>query len=560
VAAGLTIWNRLEPLDSSSRLDDSLNARIADPLWLLHRQWQLGELDGNDAGSPVAVTVRRVAVPLARYRPDGSAPVEAYDPTVLPLEPVVEAERVRGVAGQQLRLSAEAGAHFLRLLVRAGAGDQVPAYRQAFGLQVPRQGSPEADPLGAEAATLLSGRAVDGDRLADELREARRAQGGVLLELPASFPLGTAAVVAAVATWLAWYEELIVEPRSDEPTPPAWQPPRLEYRFSTGATTAAAATTLAARSYDDGHLDWPDLSADGGEDLGGEVEPLSADHVAVPVPLSYSGMPAHRFWEIEDSHVNFAAVQTTSTDVVRMLLTGFALDYGDDWFMLPLDAPVGSMLTVTKLSVRDTFGHVTEVPPTVDPVGGRRWAMYSLSAGGSDASGALLLPPTLAASLSGPALEEVAFFRDEQANLVWAVERTTASPLGTPVDRYRYGQPVSRVEVDVTDVGDADLVYRLTTPIPTNWHPYLPTATGDGDLRLQRLATRAPQGLIVQESAVLEDEEVSRGGVVVERAWQYARWTDGRPLLWLGRRVQGGRGEGSSGLSWDSTEPVPPRQ
>lgn len=56
------------------------------------------------------------------------------------------------------------------------------------------------------------------------------------------------------------------------------------------------------------------------------------------------------------------------------------------------------------------------------------------------------------------------------------------------------------------------------------------------------------------ESAVVEDEEVSRGGLVVERTWQFSRWTAGQPLLWLGRRVKGGRGEGSSGLAWDLTE------
>ena len=36
-----------------------------------------------------------------------------------------------------------------------------------------------------------------------------------------------------------------------------------------------------------------------------------------------------------------------------------------------------------------------------------------------------------------------------------------------------------------------------------------------------------------------------------ERAFQFARWLDGRSLLWLGRRKRSGRGEGSSGLRFD---------
>jgi hypothetical protein len=173
----------------------------------------------------------------------------------------------------------------------------------------------------------------------------------------------------------------------------------------------------------------------------------------------------------------------------------------------------------------------------------------------------LFVPPTLGVTTAGTPIEEVAFFRDEMANVVWAVERTTPSPLGTPIDRYRNAQPASavRAPVDVTALGDAELVYRLTTPVPSNWYPYLPRRTPAGDdITLERLPASRPRGAIAAESVVLEDEEVSRGGVVVSRAWQYARWTDGRPLLWLGRHTRPGHGEGSSGLAWDTTELPPP--
>jgi len=53
-------------------------------------------------------------------------------------------------------------------------------------------------------------------------------------------------------------------------------------------------------------------------------------------------MPAHRHWEIEDSLVSFAGIEAGSTDIVRMLLTDFALVYGDDWFVVPFAATVGS--------------------------------------------------------------------------------------------------------------------------------------------------------------------------------------------------------------------------
>ena len=49
----------------------------------------------------------------------------------------------------------------------------------------------------------------------------------------------------------------------------------------------------------------------------------------------------------------------------------------------------------------------------------------------------------------------------------------------------------------------------------------------------------------------LAEEEVPREGAMVERAFQHARWFDGRSLLWLGRCKVPGRGEGASGLRFD---------
>jgi hypothetical protein len=50
------------------------------------------------------------------------------------------------------------------------------------------------------------------------------------------------------------------------------------------------------------------------------------------------------------------------------------------------------------------------------------------------------------------------------------------------------------------------------------------------------------------------EEEIPREGARVTRAFQYARWFNGVPLLWIGRRKQPGRGEGSSGLKFDTAK------
>jgi hypothetical protein len=567
MVASITTWFRLEPLDQSSDLQASLTAPIADPLWLLHRQWQIGELDANDAGSPIAIKIRYEQAPLSRLRAGPSGPggpaVTDYDPSVAPLEPLVEAETVRGIPAQHRRLAAEAGLQFLRTLRAAGLHQLQQGFRDLFPLQLAPSPHPEADPTGAEAAMLLTGRALDGDRLAARLRAHRRRHGSRLESLPADFPTGGRPddVLAAAVTWLAWYEDLLVEPEPPSPptgTPPGWNARRLEYQFTSGCHASTGPLSLGAEAYDDGYLDWPDLSVVTDDLAAPATKPSTTEQVSIPVPLAYPGMPAHRHWEIEDSHVNFATIEAGSTDIVRLLLTEFALVYGDDWFVAPLPVQVGSLVSVTDATIRDTFGVISSMPATQPlAAGAHRWAMFRQSSAGAPEAPAntLFLAPSLVETMGGAPLEEVAFFRDEMANVVWGVERCTASPLGTAVDHYRFSQPAKRVAVDVTDIADAELVYRMTTPIPTNWYPYLPRrAPDDADIHLERLATSDPQGIIAEESSVLEDEEVSRGGVVVQRAWRYGRWTNGRPLLWLGRRVQAGRGEGSSGLAWDRTE------
>ena len=59
--SSITTWVRLEPRCRTADMNAGLQARIYDPLWLLARQWQIGEFQGEDNGSPaVGAVARRV--------------------------------------------------------------------------------------------------------------------------------------------------------------------------------------------------------------------------------------------------------------------------------------------------------------------------------------------------------------------------------------------------------------------------------------------------------------------------------------------------------------------
>ncbi|HKB48925.1 MAG TPA: hypothetical protein VKC57_14575, partial [Ktedonobacterales bacterium] len=80
----ITVWNRLEGRPRTRSFQRALQAEVRDPLWMLTKQWQMGEFRGSDAGSPVFAKVQIATTRLTKYRPDAQA-VQLFDYAV-PLE------------------------------------------------------------------------------------------------------------------------------------------------------------------------------------------------------------------------------------------------------------------------------------------------------------------------------------------------------------------------------------------------------------------------------------------------------------------------------------------
>src|SRR6187431_2063769 len=80
---GITLWNRLEGRPRADKFDRALRAEVRDALWMLTRQWQMGEFQGDDAGSPVLAKIRMDTTRLTQYQAD-SQDVQAF-PDDIPL-------------------------------------------------------------------------------------------------------------------------------------------------------------------------------------------------------------------------------------------------------------------------------------------------------------------------------------------------------------------------------------------------------------------------------------------------------------------------------------------
>lgn len=150
--------------------------------------------------------------------------------------------------------------------------------------------------------------------------------------------------------------------------------------------------------------------------------------------------------------------------------------------------------------------------------------------------------------------------------MAWAVDKTVQSPSGRPLDLHE--EDATKRAGQQTPGADSLRRYLLQTLVPRNWIPLLPRFDRDGAGSvtarwLARGAMRepasgaaiAPRGRFLEPGTPLDiyDEEVPRAGVGLTRGWTLGRSADGQTHLWRARRKGPGRGEGSSGIRFDTT-------
>ncbi|GAA2093896.1 hypothetical protein GCM10009841_03940 [Microlunatus panaciterrae] len=588
----LRIWSRLEPRAREVDFAGTLAAKIADPVFMLGRQWQFGEFAGADAGSAIFATLARQVDPVLV---PGAGPDDGLDAITerLPIDfPLI----VRARLGRTLLSRLDAA------VIASGVDPDAydpQVYRDLFYRFF---GPLDAEPTDAIAAAR--------DRTAPRAVRARRALRGRCVDgvrvyqvtppdltvamFPAEFAAGVPAgqhqlVRDALLAYRGWFESTYPQPDPGSgPAGSRWEGDQLEYAVSGVVARGATSTVVDAAEHQGGHLDWYSFDQ-------GATGPTTADESAagvvdvrsvIPVPAEYPGMPQPRWWQFEDAAVDLGQLSADATDAARIVVSEFALLYSNDWFTILCRQPVGSVAELQGVVVTDTFGWRTLVQPTVDPAGSdwTGWDAFSLAPRPSGPPQTALpqhlyLPKTLPQISDGEPLEQVAFVRDETADMVWAIEQRIPDFLGGSRDAAEASRRL-RQQLDPTAdaaagtaVGSGQLRYILQTEVAENWIPFIPVHL-PGQLRaiqLQRGTMRRTIGpedtLIRPMTSILRlgiddedtrvtpyyvhEEEVSRAGVQVQGLLRRARRYDGTPVVWHARRVTTGRGEARSGLAFD---------
>jgi hypothetical protein len=571
----ITGYNRLEAAPRTADLDTGLAAAVRDPLWMLTRQWQFGEFQAEDAGSPINATILGEHTPIDRISLGGK-PAIPYDPGT-PLETSVEREPLKG----SLALAVQVARYFLKLM---GAKTLNPVYKDNF-----ISGYPLDYPIDPNDKNGLQLNAAVGTVLFD---------GWALLKA-ANTPQGTG---TAFSTWLAtqgsinstdqgiliglttdlntWFNRTWSQPPGGQPNT-AWEPSQLEYQFQLGSPVSAAPAgavgsqkILSATQFYGGHLDWYSFDVDTAGRLPLQEEPADPAPVVenvvsfIPSPVSFKGMPNPRFWMMEDSRTDFGKIDTSATGLLHLLLAEFGLVYGNDWFMLPYPLTVNTICDIKGLVVTDVFGeHILVKPVTLGTDDNwQQWALFHQSNVDPKApvNHLFYLAPAVAGSQQNDPLEQVNFLRDEVASMVWAVEDRVPSQAGQGVSGNQMAQRAGEPPV-FTPAGTAAIRYVLGTTVPDNWIPFIPVHIEGSvtEIQFQRAAmpgAKGALGQIITETPApyyIREEEIPRGGIIVRRALNRARWLDGSTFVWMGRSKETGTGEGWSNLKFDQIVPIP---
>jgi hypothetical protein len=495
---------RIEPDPHQRDRSRGWAAELADPMWLLGRQWQMGEHQGEDASSPVTVelTTRRTPIAPLTDQPE-------FDPCTTPAEAILESEPGDWwTPGRRIRI-----------------GRAVAAAARDAGRDLPDTARLRPDKLPApyhELATLSTADTTGGDNF----------DGRILWQSRTDLGLDE-----------AWF---------GEPAPPAtepvdlWNPAELTY----SATFTADGTRLVVDRHDGGDLDWFSADADG--------EPLPAGNTetvdALAGRVTFPSAPRPRWWQIEDAATAVGEHAPDRSGIGRLVLIDLIVNHTDDWFTFAVPARSGEILTLEVATVVDSFGQRWDLAPPAD------WSLFATT--GLDPR-CLVLWAVTATPLAGPLLDEVVVGIDEDANLVWAVERIVG------------GRTTPTPEPVVPSPGDGGgYEYRPMTPVPKRWHPYV-LDDADGPRRFVQgravdLSGPVPVPADPPVSDLLYDpagggqhpvhqlnpSAIPQDGLRIERRAMLARAVDGSPVLWTQRRRAPMLTPPTLALRFDTLQPV----
>jgi hypothetical protein len=545
-------WNRLEGRPRQLDLERSLKAEVRDPLWMLTRQWQLGEFQGEDAGSPIEVQLTTHQDQSSHY----AFSQEALRPMKqdMPVAAMMEAE----AWPRDMSMALGIGRYFCKLLRKNALDSFIPLYLEHYPVaESYLEGNLSAQDINTYDA--VKGKMIDGIKLIDSILSGTHEQW--LDQQSVIHITDKTKLKNTEPLLIQWFDKHYIQ----SPINPqaSWSKERLEYQFRIASETGSK-NILIAEQHEGQPLDWYSYDHASGASVPGSSHQKTEKISSIPSPVTFTGMPLPRYWEIESTIIEWSNLDLRKRDLIQMVLIEFMLTYANDWCVIPYERTAGSICEIENMMVTDTFGNKVLIRPysKVGDSDHDRWSFMKLNTIDGQLVEYAYLPYAPGKPQESAPIEKINFIRDEMANMVWAIENTIPSILGAGLNGYETAL-ANTIEpsADINTSPEA-VKYVLGHLPPANWIPFIPVRLpgSSSEIKLQRGklpgTDKSYKGKILDHSSpyFIYEEEVPRAGKQIQRRYVRTRNHKGETFLWIGRKVNTGKGEGSSGMLWDLVE------
>ncbi len=604
---------RIEGRTSNDDITEALRFCVHDPLWMLARQWQLGEFRGNDCGTAMSVSCK----------------IKEEDCGEIPLEPRVE--QINPEIDLMARI--QSAVYFLDLAshLKVFSGEKLKEFKENALKRWPIEWERyDSYALGHDATSEFEKSLNDRKTAFIHSYRHKIFDGYKLYEFLCKYKLferlenndfSTVNPITSELknTYIQWFEKKYLP--ADEINK-HWQEKDLCYQLK----DQVGIHEMEGDRYNGGRLSW--YSVDYKKPKSGlRSDYVTRDVMSLPTLANFASAPNRRLWQIEDRKVFMGnSLEKQSSGNIAMMK--YTTMFSNDWMLFPLDTQIGKYIELDSINVVDTFGDSITIDG--NSRAGKKdtlkafeesWQMFTNTRVGNPSEtprDGLYYAAQLANTLEGKPIEDIKMLRDEMSNMVWGVEEVVSDGCGSTMDAklnaakltdfvddlYKTNRPkptpkkvvfseAERPQVEQEEL-KADFKYLLQSTVPFNWIPFVPqrltnvTAKerdifmlGGREIILRRgkmpcyiwhkenedvaiekipvrpLSSILRKGIVKEENTWEEkplffnEEAVQSTGIRLVKNYQRARWLDGATYNWLGIYKRLAKTEATSGLEFD---------
>ncbi|MEM6342977.1 MAG: hypothetical protein AAF927_03820 [Bacteroidota bacterium] len=490
-------WLRVDGVNRQEDFSETFSLKTADPLWMLARQWQMGEFQAENNARPLYASIIYKSAKVNNL--STSSLDEAGNPTTTKrsldenscLEALIEHIQLPLNWRDRIRI----GQQIMRYLGNRYLNDFVGLYpfSDDIWLSLPEADTIEAKKLDPQTKDyieliLANGQVLDGKKIVDWLRVAlalNENENEKIQEAVETLTSNTK-IQEVVKKFHNWFVSLYGSWTAQDS--PAWSSKDLNYNFDLEVVKdGLLGISLKASNHPGGTLDWYSFEEAiiHDENTWGEEKTTPPQ---ICTNLEPAGLPKKRLYEFENGSFNLNKDILSKSNLLQVFLVEFGMVYNADWFNLALSLEPGSLAKIHEIKLMDSFGLESTIKQEANT-----WKNNPLDSFGAfeisrEISGMenqhsktnfLFVPSIVGEVQESLPKEEIIFKRDELNNRIIAEMKTVQNGLGIPQSAENLYSIVLNSTSNNSESPHPELMinaeqYELMKPLPNNQLAYLP--------------------------------------------------------------------------------------